>query len=160
MTVPAASGACCSLSLGDVWRFLAWQLLNASSVPEGKTRTRLQLTRADLSFPLSPWNANVSREQGRHETQGSMSVPPSTCVYTCRPLTSPSCRLSVSRWTEQAGRQNRMQRTMSPGAGEPSFPMPYPVWRTTRMGNTTLPVSHTSGKVMVFCVLVSQASKQ
>lgn len=123
MRISTAPGACCSLSLGDVWRCLAWQLLNASGMPGWKTPTGLPLTGADRGFPLSPWNADASREQGRCETQDSTSTPASTCGYTHRPLVSLSCRLPVPRWTEQAEGQHRMQRSVSPGAKGPSLPM-------------------------------------
>lgn len=120
-------------------------------MPRWKTCAGLLLTWADCRFSLSPQNANVSREQGRSETQGSISAPFPTPAYAHGPLISPSCHLPSSRWTEQAGGQHRMQRSMSPPAAEgPSFPMLHPAWKATGMGNATPPARHTTGKVMSF----------
>lgn len=68
---------------------------------------RLQLS------PLS-LKCDVSRKQGRCETQGSISAPASICVYTHGLIVLPSCCLPVSRWAEQAGGQHRVQNSMSP----------------------------------------------
>lgn len=53
-----------------------------------------------------------SRAGVRHRAAYQHLLPPE-CTHT-GPLVSPSCLLPVSSWTEQAGGQHRMQRSVSP----------------------------------------------
>lgn len=135
MGIPTAPGACCSLSLGDIWQCLAWQL-NASGMCWWKACTELGQTAAFPSLPEMLMWAGI-RAGGRHSPAYQHVLPP----------VSPFSHLPVARWTEQAGGQHRMHRIMSPSAEGPSFLMPYPVWKATRRGNATVPERHTSGKV-------------
>lgn len=126
----------CTRSLvSSVWQSLAWQLLNASGVPGWKTSAGLQLTRAHPSFPLSPWSADAGRAGMGHGAADQHLLPP-VRTNTGSSFHPPVTFLSPAGLSKQGG-QHRLQRSVSPGAEGPSFPLPYPARKAMRMGDAT-----------------------
>lgn len=159
MGISTAPGACCSLSLGDVWQCLAWQLLNVSGMPRWKAPTELQFTGADCSFPLSPWNADVSRDQAQVRHQAGYQHISPVCKH-IGPSFHPSPTFPPFCLQEGLNKQvlSRGCRGAHPPVLRDIFPYSLPCVEGNKEGNSTLRERHTTGKLMILGIKRASSS--